>query len=602
MPSLLFGMRSGGSGGTNATACHRDCRHRIAIGSNWYKDGVTDRLIECVPNFSEGRDPLVIEAIACAIRGVEGVSLLNVDPGKATNRTVYTFVGSPERVCEAAFEAIRVGSELIDMRTQKGEHPRMGACDVCPLIPIRGVSMAECVEFARALSARLASELGLSIFNYEEAASTPERRNLATIREGEYEGLEAKLRDPSWAPDFGPVGFNAKSGATVVGARDFLIAYNVNLNTTSTRRANSVAFDVRERGRMKRTGDPITGEIVRNASGEPVYEPGTLKSVKAIGWFIEEYGIAQISMNLTNIRETPLHVAFDEVCEKAAARGLRVTGSELVGLVPLESMLEAGRYFLRKQRRSTGVSDAELIRIAILSLGLTELGDFDPATRIIEYAIRDRGPRLVDLTVEGFVHETASESAAPGGGSVAATLGALGAALATMVANLSSHKRGWDDRWEEFSSWAEKGKAFHDRLLFLVDEDTRAFNGIMDSFGLAKGTPEEKALRSSAIQSATKRAIEVPLEVMRESLASMDVIRAMAELGNPNSVSDAGVAALCARSAVFGAYLNVKINAGSLKDASFVSSALGEADLMRAKASLVEGQILEIVDRVMAGQ
>lgn len=572
----------------------------VSCSPTLVQKGMTDRLIECVPNFSEGRDPAVIEAIAAAIRAVEGVNLLNVDPGKATNRTVYTFVGAPEAVCEAAFQAVKVGIERIDMRTQKGEHPRMGACDVLPLIPIHGVTMEEAVGFARALSKRLGEELGLSIYNYEEAAFKPERRNLATIREGEYEGLEAKLANAEWMPDFGPAFFNARSGATVVGARDFLIAYNVNLNTTSTRRANSVAFDVRERGRMKRIGDPIVGEIVRDEAGEAVYEPGTLKSVKAIGWFIEEYGIAQISMNLTNIRDTPLHQAFDEVCDKAAARGLRVTGSELVGLVPLNSMLEAGRYFLRKQHRSTGVSDAELIRIAILSLGLNELSEFNPAERIIEYAIRDRSPKLVDMTLEAFVHETASESAAPGGGSVAAALGALGAALATMVANLSSHKRGWDDRWIEFSGWAERGKAHHDRLLFLVDEDTRAFNAIMDAFGLPKGTSEEKALRSAAIQSATKRAMEVPLDVMRESLASMEVIRAMAEQGNPNSVSDAGVAALCARSAVFGAYLNVKINAGSLKDAEFVKSALAEAEAIKNRAAQAETEILEITERVMA--
>lgn len=557
------------------------------------------RLIECVPNFSEGRDPAVIEAIAAAIRSVDGVNLLDVDPGKATNRTVYTFVGEPEAVLEAAFQAVKTGSELIDMRTQKGEHPRMGACDVLPLIPISGVTMDEAVGYAKALSARLADELGLSIFNYEFAASREERRNLATIREGEYEGLEAKLRDPEWLPDFGPAVFNAKSGATVVGARDFLIAYNVNLNTTSVRRANSIAFDVRERGRMKRVGDPIVGEIVRDAEGNPEYEPGTLKNVKAIGWFIEEYGIAQISMNLTNIRETPMHVAFDEVCEKATARGLRVTGSELVGLVPLESMLEAGRHFLRRQRRSTGVSDAELIRIAILSLGLSEIRPFVPEERIIEYAIREKRSRLVDLSVQNFVLETASESAAPGGGSVAATLGALGAALSTMVANLSSHKRGWDERWEEFSDWAERGKRYHDRLLQLIDEDTDAFNGIMAAFGLPKGTDEEKKARSAAIQAATKQAIEIPLAVMREARASMDVIKAMAEFGNPNSVSDAGVGALCARSAVLGAHLNVKINSGSLKDKAYVETVVSEANRIADEARALEAEILEIVERVM---
>ncbi len=558
------------------------------------------RLIECVPNFSEGQNEATIEAIAKAIRNTEGVKLLNVDPGKATNRTVYTFVGEPEAVTQAAFQAIKIGTALIDMTTQRGEHPRMGACDVCPLIPIAGVSMHEAVDYAKELSQRLADELGLTIYNYENAATSEDRRNLATIREGEYEGLEAKLLKPEWKPDFGPAKFNAKSGATVVGARDFLIAYNVNLNTTSTRRANSVAFDVRERGRMKRIGDPIVGEIAKDKDGNPEYEPGTLRSVKAIGWFIEEYGIAQISMNLTNISETPLHIAFEEVCEKAWARGLRVTGSEIVGLVPLSSMLEAGKHFLRRQKRSTGVSDQELIRIAILSLGLNELSLFHPRERIIEYAIQDSQKRLVDLSLEAFVHETASESPAPGGGSVAATLGALGAALATMVANLSSHKRGWDDRWEEFSSWAEKGKAAHDRLLFLIDEDTRAFNGLMASFGLPKSTDEERAARSEAIQSATKYAMQIPLEVMRTAHGSFETIKAMAKDGNPNSVSDAGVAALCARSAVLGAYLNVKINAGGIKDKVFVAEIMNEADDLAASAKLLESEVLEVVEHVMS--
>ncbi|MEQ1823622.1 MAG: glutamate formimidoyltransferase [Fimbriimonadaceae bacterium] len=561
---------------------------------------MTQRLIECVPNFSEGQNEAIIEAISQAIRNTEGVKLLNVDPGKATNRTVYTFVGEPEAVVHAAFQAIKVGTDLIDMSTQKGEHPRMGACDVCPLIPIAGVSMQEAVDHAKALSKRLADELGLTIYNYENAATSEERRNLATIREGEYEGLEAKLQVPQWKPDFGPTKFNAKSGATVVGARDFLIAYNVNLNTTSTRRANSVAFDVRERGRMKRTGDPIVGEIVKDKDGNPEYEAGTLKSVKAIGWFIEEYGIAQISMNLTNIAETPLHIAFEEVCEKAWARGLRVTGSEIVGLVPLNSMLEAGKHFLRKQKRSVGVSDHELIRIAILSLGLSELSPFNPKERIIEYAIQDSPKRLVDLTLEAFVHETASESAAPGGGSVAAALGALGASLATMVANLSSHKRGWDDRWEEFSYWAEKGKEAHDRLLFLIDEDTRAFNALMSAFGLPKGNEEEKAARSEAIQVATKYAMQIPLEVMRTAHGSFQTIKAMANEGNPNSVSDAGVAALCARSAVIGAYLNVKINAGGIKDKEFVAEIMNEAEALAASAQLLESEVLEVVERVMS--
>jgi len=554
-----------------------------------------DRLIECVPNFSEGRDPAVIEAIAQAIRGVDGVKLLGVDPGRATNRTVYTFVGTPEAVVEAAFRAAKTGQGLIDMSRHQGEHPRMGFLDVCPLIPIAGVTMEETAEWARTLGKRLADELGLTVYLYENAAATPERRNLADIRAGEYEGLPKKLKDPAWKPDFGPAQFNERSGATVVGARDFLIAYNINLNTTSTRRANAIAFDVRERGRVKRIGDPLTGEVEKDAEGNPVYEPGTLKSVKAIGWFIEEYGIAQISMNLTNILETPVHLAFDEVCEKANERGIRVTGSELVGLIPLNSMLEAGRYFLRKQKRSTGVSDAELIKIAVRSLGLNELGPFDPNERIIEYAIRDNRRQLVDLSLKDFVEVSASESPAPGGGSVSAAMGALGAALGTMVANLSSHKRGWDERWEEFSDWAERGKAAWTELTQLVDEDTEAFNSLMGAFGFPKATEAEQAARSKAIQAATRRAIEVPLRVMKVSLEAMEVLKAMAEIGNPNSVSDAGVGALAARSAVIGAYLNVRINASGLSDKAFVEEALAEAGAWAESAKELESEILQIV-------
>lgn len=551
------------------------------------------RLIECVPNFSEGRNPVVIEAIAAAIREVEGVSLLNVDPGKATNRTVYTFVGEPEAVCEAAFRAAQTGVRLIDMTKHTGEHPRFGALDVCPLVPIAGVTMEETITSARTLGKRMADELGMTIYFYERAATQEDRRNLADVRAGEYEGLAEKLRQPAWRPDCGPAEFNDASGATAVGARDFLIAYNINLNTTSTRRANAIAFDVREKGRVQRQGDPLTGEILRDPSGEPIYAAGSLKAVKAIGWFIEEYGVAQISMNLTNIETTPIHVAFDEVVEKAAARGVRVTGSELVGLIPLNAMLEAGRYFLRKQRRSVGVSDRELIKIAIRSLGLNELGPFDPETRIIEYAIQDHSKkRLVDLSIRDFVEETASESAAPGGGSIAATLGALGAALATMVANLSSHKRGWDDRWEEFSDWAERGKAHYDALLRLIDEDTEAFNALMTAFGLPKTAERE---RTEAIQAATRRAIEVPLLVMREAYAAMEVIRAMAEIGNPNSVSDAGVGALCARSAVLGAGLNVKINSGAIEDKVWVEKILAEAERLETLARQAEGAILEVV-------
>ncbi|MEZ0326337.1 MAG: glutamate formimidoyltransferase [Fimbriimonas sp.] len=557
---------------------------------------MTSRLIECVPNFSEGRDQAVIDAIADAIRSVDGVSLLNVDPGKATNRTVYTFVGEPEPVCEAAFRAAAKGVELIDMSRHHGEHPRFGAMDVCPLVPISGVSMEEAVEYARALGRRLGEELGLTIFLYENAATREERRNLASVRAGEYEGLPEKLAQADWGPDFGPSIFNARSGAAAVGARDFLIAYNVNLNTTSVRRANSIAFDVREKGRAKRIGDPITGEIVRDSDGNAVYEPGSLASVKAIGWFIEEYGIAQISMNLTNFSVTPLHIAFDEVVEKAQARGIRVTGSELVGLVPLKALLDAGRYFLRKQRRSTGVSDAELIKIAVRTLGVNELSPFDRQTRVIEYAIAARDKKLVNLSVNEFVEETASESAAPGGGSISAVLGALGAALATMVANLSSHKRGWDDRWEEFSEWAEKGKAFHTELTGLIDSDTDAFNGLMAAFGLPKGSDEEKSARHKAIQDATREAIEVPLRVMRASHRSMAVIYAMAQTGNPNSVSDAGVGALCARSAVMGAFLNVQINASGLEDKSFVGAALQEGRILQESSQAMETEILRLVE------
>ena len=555
-------------------------------------------LIECVPNFSEGRDMAVMKRIADAIEGVDGVKLLDVDPGRATNRTVVTFVGEPEPVIEAAVRAARVAAELIDMRKHHGEHPRFGAMDVCPLVPVANISMEETVEHARALARRLGEEVGLTIYCYEHAATRPERRNLATVRAGEYEGLRDKLADPNWQPDFGPAAFNARSGATAVSARDFLVAYNVNLNTTSTRRANAIAYDVREKGRVKTDDGTPSGKPILDDQGERVWTPGTLKAVKAIGWFIEEYGVAQISMNLTNISVTPVHVAFDEVCEKARDRGIRVTGSELVGLIPLGAMLEAGRYFLRKQQRSLGVSDAELIKIAVKSMGLDELGPFNPEEKIIEYAVAadSKRKRLVDLTLEGFVHETASESPAPGGGSVAAALGALGAALATMVANLSSHKRGWDERWEEFSEWAVKGKQCHDELLRLIDEDTEAFNRIMDAFGMPKGTPEETAARKAAIQEATKGAIEVPFRVMETTLQSMEVIKAMAEIGNPNSVSDAGVGALCARSAVMGAYMNVRINASGLDDKAWVDDLLARGRQVQERAQALEAEILAIVD------
>ncbi len=557
------------------------------------------QLIECVPNFSEGRDMTIIKQITDEIEKVEGVKLLDVDPGAATNRTVVTFVGTPDEVLDAAVIAVKKASELIDMSKHKGEHPRMGATDVCPLIPISGITMEETVEYARKLAERI-GELGISVYCYENAAFTEERRNLANCRKGEYEGMAEKLQDPHWKPDFGPAALNVKAGVTAVSARDFLVAYNVNLNTTSTRRANSVAFDVRERGRVKREGDPITGKIVLDENGEKVWEPGMLKSVKAIGWFIEEYGIAQISMNLTNISICSVHEAFDAVDRSATSRGLRVTGSELVGLIPLQAMLDAGKFFLKKQRRSTGVDNDELIRIAIKSMGLDELKPFDPKERIIEYVLEgDSNDKLVDMNLVEFANETASESPAPGGGSISAYSGAMGVSLATMVANLSSHKRGWDERWEEFSDWAEKGQQLKDELLFLVDEDTQAFNKIMDAFGLPKGNDAEKAARHQAIQDASKYAIEIPFKIMQKSYESMEVIKAMAEIGNPNSVSDAGVGALCARTAVMGAYLNVKINAADVEDKAFVEEKLKQGAEIEAKTIALETEILKVVNEKM---
>jgi len=556
------------------------------------------QLIECVPNFSEGRDMAVIKQITDAIEAVDGVTLLDVDPGAATNRTVVTFVGAPAPVIEAAVRAGRKAAELIDMAKHHGEHPRFGMMDVCPLVPVANITMEETVEHARALAKRLGEEVGLTIYCYENAATKPERRNLATVRAGEYEGLPDKLKDAKWAPDFGPAKFNPRTGATAVGARDFLVAYNVNLNTTSTRRANAIAFDVREKGRIKREGDPLTGPVVKDANGEPVWEPGSLKCVKGIGWFIEEYGVAQISMNLTNISVTPVHVAFDECCTKAQERGIRVTGSEVVGLIPLQAMLDAGAYFLRKQQRSLGVNDAELIKIAVKSMGMDELSAFDPTEKIIEYAIAARNKsdkRLIDMSLQAFTHETASESPAPGGGSISAAVGAFGAALSTMVANLSSHKRGWDDRWEEFSEWAVRGKAYHDELLKLVDEDTAAFNHIMAAFGLPQGTDEEKAARDDAIQAATRGAIETPLRVMQVALESMEVTKAMAEIGMSASASDAGVAALCARTAVKGAYLNVQINAKDLKDAAARQTYLDDGKRLEDQAEAREQEILSVV-------
>ncbi len=557
-------------------------------------------LIECVPNFSEGRDEVVIGRIAEVIRSSEGVRLLNVDPGRATNRTVYTFVGEPAAVVEAAFRAMKEAAALIDMRQHHGEHPRFGATDVCPLVPVANISMEETMAWALKLARRAGEELGIPVYCYEYAASVEERRSLAYCRSGEYEGLREKLVQPRWKPDFGPAEWNdqvSRTGATAIGARNFLVAYNVNLNTTSVRRANAVAFDVREAGRVLRDGDPLTGKIITGEDGEAVRIPGSLIKVRAIGWFIKEYGIAQISMNLTDIMVTPVHIAFDEVCEKARLRGLRVTGSELVGLIPLEAMLEAGRYFLRKQQRSTGVSDGELIRMAVQSLGLDELVPFDPAKRIIEYMLEEDAPaKLGNLTVRGFVEEAASESPAPGGGSVSALAGALGASLGTMVANLSSHKRGWDDRWEEFSVWAEKGKYYYNALLRCVEEDTQAFNRLMDAFGLPKNSEGEKSLRKKAIQEATLNAMLVPLKVMQLSLESMEVMRTMAEIGNPNSVSDAGVGALCARTAARGAWLNVKINASGLADKARMAEILRQAENLAVKAEELELNILKLVE------
>ncbi len=558
------------------------------------------RIIECVPNFSEGRDKGVIEQITAAITAAADVKLLDVDPGEATNRTVVTFVGEPEAVVEAAFAGVKRAAELIDMRKHKGAHPRMGATDVCPLIPVSGVTLEECAELARKLARRIAEELRIPIYCYEAAAFTKERRNLAVCRQGEYEGLPERMTSETDAPDFGARAFDediARTGATAVGARDFLIAVNFNLNTTSTRRANAIAFDVREKGRPVREGNPIVGKIVKDENGEPVMRPGTLKSTKGIGWYIEEYGIAQVSMNLTNIAVTPLHVAFDEVCRCADARGVRVTGTEIVGLVPKRALLDAGRHFLRKQHRSLGITEQEIIRIAIKSMGLDDLKPFNPQEKVIEYMLEEpTGKRLIDMTCKGFVEETASESPAPGGGSISAYMGALGAALGTMVANLSSHKAGWDDRWEEFSMWAEKGQALMAELLHLVDEDTEAFNRIMAVFAMPKTTDEEKAARSAALQVATLYATEVPLRTMKAAERVFEIVKAMAEQGNPNSVSDAGVGALAARSAVLGARLNVRINAAGLKDKAKAAELVGEADQIAARAVAMEQEVLKIVE------
>jgi glutamate formiminotransferase/formiminotetrahydrofolate cyclodeaminase len=556
------------------------------------------QLIECVPNFSEGRDMNIIRQITDSIESVDGVTLINIDPGKATNRTVVTFVGAPADVCEAAFRAVKKAGELIDMSKHHGEHPRFGATDVLPLIPISDITMDETVEYARNLARRIGDELHIPVYCYEMAAFTPQRKNLADCRAGEYEGLKEKLSNPEWKPDFGYAEFVPETGAIAVGARNFLIAYNINLNTTSVRRANAIAFDLREKGRPKReTSSPASKKIV-DENGNEIRIPGILKSVKAIGWFIEEYGIAQISMNLTDIEVTPMHVAFDKACECAVQRGLRVTGSELVGVVPLKAMLDAGKYFLKKQKRSTGISDDEIIKIAVKSLGLNELYPFDHRKKIIEYILADRGNKklLTDLNISEFANETAAESPAPGGGSISACIGALGAALGVMVANLSAHKAGWDERWEEFSNWAERGKTFMDALLKKIDEDTDAFNKIMDAFALPKKTDSEKKIRNRKIQETTRCAIEVPFSVMRLCLDAMPVIKAMAEFGNPNSVSDAGVGALALRSGILGAFLNVKINASGLDDKAFVEKILAEAQKIADDACLLENEILATVE------
>jgi glutamate formiminotransferase/formiminotetrahydrofolate cyclodeaminase len=543
-------------------------------------------LIECVPNFSEGRDLEVIRKITARIESVEGATLLHVDPGKATHRTVVTFAGAPAAVVEAAFRAIATAAETIDMRRHRGEHPRMGATDVCPLVPISGISLEETAELARALGERVGRELGIPVYLYEASQPDPARKNLSVIRAGEYEGLPGKLADPAWKPDFGPAGFNPRTGATVIGARDFLVAFNVNLNTTSTRRANAVAFDVRESGR-----------------GEPPHQvPGTLKAVKAIGWYIEEYGIAQVSMNLIDLRVTPLHVAFDETCRAAEARGLRVTGSELVGLIPLAAMLEAGKHYLKKQQRSLGVSEAELIRIAVRSLGLADLSPFNPAERIIEYRLRAPGDRaLANLTLESFADLTASESVAPGGGSVSAAIGALGVALGAMVANLSSHKRGWDDRWEEFSHWAERAQTLKDRLLRLVDEDTRAFNKVMQALGMPKGSAEEKRVRADALQAANLGALEVPWQVMQVAAEGWDLLAAMAREGNPASASDAGVGALALRAAIRGAWLNVRTNLPGIEDKRAIAGVLEQGMAIERDAEAREAEIMRVVEAKMGG-
>jgi glutamate formiminotransferase/formiminotetrahydrofolate cyclodeaminase len=562
------------------------------------------QLIECVPNFSEGRNLEIIKQITDEIEKSEGVKLLDVDPGFTTNRTVVTFVGTPDEVVATAYKVIAKAKELIDMRGHHGDHPRFGATDVCPLVPVSNITMEETAEYARKLAKMVGEGLNIPVFCYENAAFEPKRRNLANCRNGEYEALKERIASAEWKPDFGPCEFTeevAKSGASAIGARDFLIAVNYNLNTTSTRRANAIAFDVREKGRPKREGNPITGKIMKDEKGNAIYIPGTLKGTKAIGWFIKEYGVAQVSMNITDTNATPLHVAFEEVCNKAAARGIRVTGTEIVGLVPKKTLIDAGKYFLAKQQRSLGIDEQEIIKIAIKSMGLDDLKPFNPEEKVIEYLIEkeDKTEKLVDMTCTGFANETASESPAPGGGSISAYMGSLGAALGTMVANLSSHKPGWDERWEEFSQWAEKGQKLKDELLWLVDEDTHSFNLIMEAFGMPKGNDAEKAARKQAIQEATKYAIEVPFKTIQRSFEVFDICAAMIEKGNPNSVTDAGVGVLCARAAVTGAYLNVKINASSLDDKVFAEEMVSKAHEYVVKAQQLESDLMAKVEEVI---
>ena len=561
---------------------------------------MSKKIIECVPNISEGRDDDKIRIISQIVEEIDGVKLLNVDPGKATNRTVITFVGEPQQVIDAAFLLIQKAQELIDMSKHSGEHPRMGATDVCPLVPISNISMEETARWAHKLGERVGTELGIPVYHYEAAAQEEKRKNLANCRQGEYEGLSKKLADPEWKPDFGPAEFNKsveKSGATGVSARDFLVAYNVNLNTTSTRRANAVAFDIREAGRIKREGGTLTGKIMKDTDGNTLKTPGFFKAVKGIGWFIEEYGVAQISYNLTDINISPMHEVFDKTCERAIARGMRVTGSELIGLVPKKVLIDAGKHFLKKQERSTGINEGEIIKIAIKTLGLDELAPFNPEERIIEYMLDDVGNKpLVNMSLTAFANETASESPAPGGGSISAYAGVMGVALGTMVANLSAHKRGWDDKWEEFSNWSEKGIAYQNTLLDLVDEDTNAFNKIMDAFRLPKDSEANKSKRHEAIQAATQHAILTPFKVMETAYNSMELMKAMADFGNPNSVTDAGVGALCARTAVIGAFLNVKINCKDCEDKAFVDDILKRGQQLVNYASALEDEIMKITN------